>query len=185
MKSKHVLLAALAVAASAAGAQNLKPGLWDVSHKMQSASAKQGMGALDQQLANMPPAQRKQVEAMMAKQGVQPGSGSPAGGMSMKICLTREMVERNEISGQQGDCKTTQQSRSGNTLKTAYTCTRPPTSGVTEVTFVGTEAYRMKMAATTTVNGRSEKVEMEGAGKWLGADCGTVKPFAPPPAAKK
>jgi hypothetical protein len=103
----------------------------------------------------------------------------------MKICLTREMVERNEISGQQGDCKTTQQSRSGNTLKTAYTCTRPPTSGVSEVTFAGTEAYRMKMAATTTVNGRSEKMEMEGAGKWLGADCGAVKPFAPPAAARK
>ena len=44
---------------------------------------------------------------MMAKQGVQTGSGSPGGGMSMKICMTREMVERNEIPAQQGDCKTT------------------------------------------------------------------------------
>ena len=33
MKSKHVLAAALVLAATAAGAQSLKPGLWEVSHK--------------------------------------------------------------------------------------------------------------------------------------------------------
>jgi hypothetical protein len=100
--------------------------------------------------------------------------------MSMKICMTREMVEKNEIGGQQGDCKTTQQSRSGNTMKMAYSCTKPPSSGEGQVTFVSSEAYTMKMVATTAMNGKPEKVEMEGAGKWLGADCGKIKPLQPP-----
>ena len=32
----------------------------------------------------------------------------------------------------------------------------------------------------TTVEGKPQKVNMEGSGKWLGADCGTVKPVMPP-----
>jgi len=187
MKSKHVGVAALVIVATAAGAQSLKPGLWEVSHKTLTGGGKteQGMAKMNQQLANMPPAQRKKVEEMMAKQGVQMGSGAPGGGMSMKICMTREMVEKNEIGGQQGDCKTTQQSRTGNTMKMAYNCTKPPSSGEGQVTFVSSEAYTMKMVATTAMNGKPEKVEMEGAGKWLGADCGKIKPIAPPSAAKK
>jgi len=49
-------------------------------------------------MAGMPPEQRKQMQDMLAKQGM--GQGG-AGGMSMKICMTREMVERNEMPSQQ------------------------------------------------------------------------------------
>jgi hypothetical protein len=78
MKTKHVLLASLAVVTSVAGAQSLKPGLWEVSHKMLTGSGKteQGMAKVNPQLANVPPAQRKMVEEMMAKQGVQMGSAA-------------------------------------------------------------------------------------------------------------
>ena len=76
MKS-HYLAAALLACSCAAGAQNLKPGLWEVTHKMQSSSGQmeQGMSQMEQQLAGMPPEQRKMVEEMMAKQGVKPGAG--------------------------------------------------------------------------------------------------------------
>ena len=73
----------------------------------------------------MPPEQRKKMEEMMAKQGVKMGAGRAGGGMSVKICMTREMVERNEMPAQQGDCKTTQQSRSGNTMKMAFSLHQP------------------------------------------------------------
>jgi hypothetical protein len=36
------------------------------------------------------------------------------------------------------------------------------------------------MAMQTTAQGRPEKVNMDGAGKWLSADCGAVKPMAAP-----
>ena len=100
MKS-HYLAAALVAFASTAGAQTLKPGLWEVTHKMQSSSGQmeQGMAQMQQQMASMPPEQRKMVEEMMAKQGVKPGAGGP-GGMSVKTCMTKEMAERNELPAQ-------------------------------------------------------------------------------------
>jgi hypothetical protein len=101
----------------------------------------------------------------------------------VKVCMTREMVERNDLPAQQGDCKTTAQQRSGNTMKMVFACTKPPSSGDGQVTFLGPESYTMKMAVTTQAAGKVEKVNMEGSGKWLAADCGSVKP--PAAAAKK
>jgi hypothetical protein len=98
--------------------------------------------------------------------------------------MTKEMAERNEVPARQGDCKTTQHPRSGNTMKITFSCTNPPSTGEGQVTFAGSDAYTMKMAVNTSVKGKAEKVNMEGSGKWLGADCGTIKPVAPPPGRK-
>ena len=73
MKSRY-LAAALLACACAAGAQNLKPGLWEITNKMQSSGGGDGP-QMQKQLAAMPPEQRKMVEEMMAKQGVKPGAG--------------------------------------------------------------------------------------------------------------
>ena len=91
----------------------------------------------------------------MAKDGAKTGSGSPGGGMSVRICMTREMVERNELPSQQGDCKTTRQSRSGNTMKMAFSCSKPPSSGEGQVTFVSPEAYNSKMVMTSMASGNA------------------------------
>jgi hypothetical protein len=93
------------------------------------------------------------------------------------------MAEKNEVPAQKGDCKTTAQSRSGNTMKMAFACANPPSSGEGQVTFNGSEAYTSRMTVNSQVQGKPEKVTMEGAGKWLAADCGNVKPMGP--AAKK
>ena len=179
MKSRY-LVAALLACASAAGAQNLKPGLWEITHKMQSSGQMgQDMAQMQQQMASMPPEQRKMMEEMMAKQGVKPGAGG-AGGMSLKTCMTKEMAEKNELPAQQGDCTTTHQSRSGNTMKFTVACTKPPSTGEGQVTFISPEAYSMKMAVTSESRGKPEKMNMEGGGKWLGSDCGNIKPIAPP-----
>ena len=182
MKPHHFLAAALVVFATTAGAQNLKPGLWEITQKMNSGTGElnQQMAQLQKQLAAMPPAQRKQMEQMMAKQGVQMDGGAPGGGMSIKTCMTKEMIERSELPAQQSDCKMTQQSRSGNTMKMAYTCTRPPSSGEGQYTFTSPEAYSMKMVVTSTAQGKPRTMELEGSGRWLGADCGNIKPIAPP-----
>jgi uncharacterized protein DUF3617 len=185
MKLHYLAAVLLASFASASGAQSMKPGLWEVTHKMQSSSGQmeQGMAQMQQQMASMPPEQRKMMEEMMAKQGVKVGSGGP-GGMSVKTCMTKEMVEKNELPAQQGDCRTTHQSRSGNTMKFAMACTNPPSTGEGQITFISPEAYSMKMVMNTQAQGRPEKMNMEGGGKWLGSDCGSIKPIAPP-AAKK
>lgn len=167
-------------ATGAAAAQNLKPGLWEIQQKAGGNSQmEQAMAQMQKEMASMPPEQRKQMEAMMARQGVQMGT-APGGGMSTRVCLTREMVERDEIPSNQGDCKMTRRQRSGNTLSMAFTCAKPPSSGESQVTFQGPEAYTMKTTATTTVDGKPERMTIEGTGKWLSADCGNLRPPAAP-----
>ncbi|MEZ0307629.1 MAG: DUF3617 domain-containing protein [Ramlibacter sp.] len=180
--TRYLIAAALAVAATTAGAQNLKPGLWEVTNKMQTASGQMEaqMAQAQAQMAAMPPEQRKMMEEMMAQRGVKLGAGGPGSGMSAKICLTKEMVERNEVPAQQGDCKTTQHARTGNTMKMSFVCTNPPSNGEGQVTFVGPDAYNMKMLVNTTVQGKPEKINMDGTGKWLSADCGNIKPMEMP-----
>lgn len=181
MTAKDLLVAGLLAAGAAAGAQTLKPGLWQITHDTQgSGEMAQAMTEMRKQMAAMPPEQRKMMQDMMAKQGMQIPSAAPGGGMVVKICMTREMVDRNAIPSQQGDCRTTQQSRSGSTMKVAFACTNPPSRGEGEVTIASPEAYSSKMSVTTTVEGKPQKMDMHTSGKWLGADCGAVKPMPMP-----
>ena len=184
MKIRFLLMACGAVAwggvASLAHAQTQKPGLWEISHQMKGAAGSQmaeAMAQMKQQMASMPPEQRKMMEDMMAKQGV----GMGANGTTVKVCLTKEMVERNDVaSPPQDGCTTSMSPRSGNSMKFSYTCTQPPSSGQGQVSFVSDTAYTMTMAAQATVKGKTEKMDMSASAKWLGADCGAVKPLGVP-----
>ena len=89
MKITTPLLAAAALAFTVgAAAQTTKPGLWEITNKMQSSSGEteKAMANMEKQLAAMSPEQRKQMQDMMAKQGMSmtPGGG---GGMSMNCLL--------------------------------------------------------------------------------------------------
>jgi hypothetical protein len=182
MKPLYVLAGTIFLATSfCASAQTMKPGLWEISNKMQTSGGQmeQGTAQMQQEMAGMPPEQRKMMQDMMARQGVSMGAGGPAA-MGVKVCMTKEMVERNEIPAQQGECKHTTSPRSGNTMKISFTCTKPPSSGEGQVTIASPEAYTMKMTMTTVVQGKPEKVNMEVSGRWLSADCGAIKPMAMP-----
>ena len=177
-----IVAALLAGLSCGAGAQTLKPGLWEVSNNMKTSSGEieKGMAQMQAQMAAMTPEQRKMMDGMMAKQGVgvgAPGVGAP-GAMTVKMCITKEMAERNEIGGREGDCKSSYSPRTGNTMKYSFTCANPPSSGQGEFSFVGAEAYRSKMTMTTARQGKPEKMDMDGQGKWVSADCGSIKPLS-------
>lgn len=178
MTGKHLLVAALAAVSCAAGAQSLKPGLWQITQRTQGGSGDmaQAMAKAQKQMASMSPEQRKAMQDMMARQGVQMGSAGPGGAMTIKMCMTPEMVQHDRVPAQRGDCQSTAQARSGNTIKTAFSCSNPPSKGEGQVTLISPEAYTSKMNVTTTVQGKPQQVAMESSGKWLSADCGSVKP---------
>ncbi len=173
------VLGLLLLAGQPAMAQTLKPGLWEIINKMQSGSGQieKGMAEMQQQMAGMSPEQRKMMQDTMAKHGLVIGAGGP-GSMAVNICMTKDMVERNELSSQQGDCKTSSAPRAGNTMKMSFVCTQPPSSGEGVVTFVSPEAYTMKMAMKSAMQGKPETITMEGSGKWLTSNCGAVKPIS-------
>lgn len=171
-----VAAAVLAAGGLPAAAQSLKPGLWEITSKTSgSPQMDQSMAEMQKQLAAMPPEQRKQMEAMLNKSGMSLAKPGAGGAMSVKLCMTKEMVERSDVP-MQGDCKVTNQQRSGNTTKVAYTCSNPPSSGEGTYTYLGPEAYTSKMTVKTAVQGKSETITMDGGGKWLGSDCGNIKP---------
>ena len=174
MHKKLYAAAAVLALALPAGAQTMKPGLWEMNNKSSGGQMDQAMAELQKQMAQMSPEQRKQMQAAMAAQGVKmmPDAG---GGMVVQMCLTKEQVERNDIPMENG-CKTTRNERSGGKMRFAFTCSNPPSSGEGEASFTP-ESYTSRMTLKTVVDGKPETMTMEGSGKWLKADCGAVKPM--------
>ncbi|MFM2398881.1 MAG: hypothetical protein RL341_1038 [Pseudomonadota bacterium] len=160
-------------------AQQLKPGLWEMQHRMQGdAEMNAQMEQARKQLAAMPPAQRKQMEEMMAKQGVKMDFGAGSSAVTAQVCLTEEDVKRDMMpTDMQGKCKYDWK-KSGSTVRSTFTCTDPVSSGSGEWTLVSAERYTMKMDATSQDKaGKPRAMKMSGEGKWLGADCKGLVPL--------
>lgn len=178
LRSSMIVLALFAsIADASAEKPELKPGLWAVKNKVSAPGGQMGaaQAELQQQLAAMPPEQRKMMEDMMASQGLKMGAAGPLE-MTGRICMTQDMIDQHELPVQEGRCKTTLHSRTGNDMKMSFTCADPPASGEGQYTIVSSEAYTMKMALKTSIAGKPETVTLDATGKWLGADCGAVKP---------
>lgn len=173
--------ALLVTTCTLAGAQTIKPGLWEVSSKMGgNPEMDKAMAQMQQQMAAMPPEQRKMMQGMMAKQGVSMAAG-PGGTMLSKMCLTQEMVERNQLPvHEKGNCTNTVSNQSAAGMNIRFVCTDPAATGEGRVNFKGDSAYDMKMTMNTTHQGKAMTTTMDANGKWLGADCGAIKPLVLP-----
>lgn len=180
-RPSRLLLTVLLLGSATAFAQNIKPGLWEVQSKMGGdPEMEKAMAQMQKQLESMPPAQRKQMEAMMGKQGM---SVNASGGMTMKICITPEMAARQQMPSQtQGDCTSNLGARNGNTLKMSFVCKNPPSKGEGTYTLEGDTGYNTHMTIEALRDGKPHVTTIDGKGKWLTADCGAVKPMQVPPA---
>lgn len=146
-------------------AAEVKPGLWEMEFDAQ------GMGpeaqAAMKQMESMPPAQRKQMEAMMAQMGV--SMGAKAG--SVRFCITPEQAKANDVPVQDdGDCKNKVLSRSEKSMKVEFKC--PDTQGTATVNFMSPTQYETKIDATTSEGGQQRKVQQTLKSKWVKASCG-------------
>ncbi|MBA4176906.1 MAG: DUF3617 domain-containing protein [Leptothrix sp. (in: Bacteria)] len=173
---------AIALAAPHAVAQKLSPGLWEHSVTMKTSSGRMeaGMARMQEQLAAMPPEKRKQLEAMMGRQGMGMGMGQGAGQpMVVKVCLTPEQAARDEMPQADANCRQLSQERSGKTVRFKFACTgERQSSGEGEYTLDSDKAHHGRTLLTTVAQGRPERMEMEHRARWLGASCGDVKPRA-------
>ena len=176
---KTALTATALTAASLAMAQSTRPGLWNVENKMGgNPEMERAMAQMQAQMAAMPPAQRKQMEAMMGQNGMHMGAG---GAISVKVCITPEMAAKQQMPTQtEGDCTSKIDTRSGNTMKFSFVCTKPPSSGEGTYVFTSDKAYTMKMAIQSAQNGKTHNTTMNANAQWLTADCGNIKPITRP-----
>jgi hypothetical protein len=182
MTVRRTAFAALALAlALPAHAQQLKPGLWEMSNHVSDSSGRldNAMAEAQKQMAQMPPEQRKMMEQMMARHGVQLAGGS-GGAMVARMCLTPEMVRNNELPmAQQGNCTHRRSPVSGGKMKFSFSCSDPKTSGEGELVFKGDSSYTMK--ARVVQGGSKDDVMMvDSSARWLGGDCGNIRPVAMP-----
>ena len=170
------LILACACAQAAHGAA-LKPGLWEMTSKVAAATPEtmQALAMAQQQMATLPPEQRRAIDQMLAQHGVtmQLAEG---GGVKVNFCLSKEQAENPRLpSGQPGQCDTTQTPVPGG-LNIAFRCSRPQSSGTGQVIFEGDSGYTMRMNVDSKVQGQAQNMTVESAGRWLSSDCGGTPP---------
>ncbi|MGK5012047.1 DUF3617 domain-containing protein [Janthinobacterium sp. MDB2-8] len=179
----HSLLSLSLLACAAIGAQagaqaaspsaTIKPGLWQVDSKMASpdAATDNAMSMVLQQLGNLPPDQRKQLESMAASRGMAMPTVGADGAVRVTACVTPEMAARRQIpTGQPGDCQSKNTDIAGG-MNVSFTCANPKSSGEGQVRFSGDQAFSMQLAVTTSARGTPEQVNVTSNGKWLAATC--------------
>ncbi len=203
------LVLSLATIAAPVLAQDIKPGLYQVTSKM-GGNNKMGemMKQQKEAMAKMTPEQRRQMADMpkhVAKmmEGMSPEQkkkmkemmGDQAGAMeamqsmqmtynadgstSMKMCVTKEMIDQRDVAIQQGDCKQSNSKMTGGVMKIAYTCTQPPSKGEGELRMTGPNSFTTRMTMVSTDPANKQTMQLESSSTWLGANCGSVKPMDP------
>ena len=190
-------------------AQDIKPGLYQVTSKISGNSKMSDMLRQQQEaMAKMTPEQRRQMadlprqlagmmeamspeqkQKMKAMMGDQSGAldalqnmqmtHNADGSTSMKMCVTKDMVDQRNFAGQHGDCTTTTGKMRGGVMKVQYTCTRPPSKGEGEIRMTGPNTYSTKMKMVSTDPADKQSMEIDSTSTWVGADCGSVKPIDP------
>ncbi len=174
------LLAALACACTAVQAQtpgpSVEPGLWEVhlSLKSQSGQAEAAVKKAQAYIASLPPEQRKNIEDMMAAQGIRLGDQTT----SLKACISKEAAERGEIPQQAGDCTQQVLERGPQSMRVKFSCaTTPPANGEAVVDFQSRTAYTSRAVVDTEAAGQPERINVDQTGRWIAADCGDIQPF--------
>jgi hypothetical protein len=172
-----LLSGSLSLSAAAQAPVQLRAGLWEQSMQVssQGGQIEAAMKEAQAAMAKMPPEQRKMMEQMMAAKGM----SVDVARNSVKVCMTPEDVARDALPPAQDGCKQTAR-RSGNTWNISFQCPardgQPPTSGTGTVTLESPTAYSGQFVVDTEINGKRDKVTMNSRGRWLGADCGSVRP---------
>lgn len=132
-----------------------------------------GMADMSAQLAKLPPEVRKQMQQQMNAQGIDLGSGK------VRVCISADMLKQDRWQQPREGCQMEVTQRSSSEWRWKGRCTQPPgdLEGVTR--FQGDRAYTSQVRVSTQRQGKTQVMSMETSARWLGADCGALKPVAP------
>jgi hypothetical protein len=153
-------------APAASAASQMKQGLWEM--KMKSDAMK-----------NIPTIPPEQIE-QMRKMGMEIPQMDD-GAMVTQVCVTKEMAEDKSMPGMNqhdAGCEAKNHRRSGNSFSTDIVCDGPQVKGQGKAkgTFSSREGFTSTYDFKGTMAGRPVDQHHETVGKWLKADCGSVKP---------
>lgn len=174
---------------------DMQAGLWEnkitfagsAAGGVQPDQMKLAMDEMKKQLANMPPEQRKQMEAMMAQSGMKMTDDgvsfnnnqvtiSPTG-TNAKLCVTQEQINRGDLPDDVKGCESVLKQISATQFKSTHVCSGEYSgTGESEITFHSSKHYTGKGEMTQVMNGEKRVVKFNMEGNWLANDCGDVKP---------
>lgn len=175
------VLTCLALAVAAAGQlpkPPVKAGLWEVRISVLDADGHEVAAPEQAALSRMPPeARARMAEAMKAR-----GVSMPDASGATKACLTKALFESGAWQQMASDngCTTNFSTQSATAWKWHSSCTSLKSESDGESVFTNAESYKTKVTTTSTVMGKTKTTTRVTQGKWLGADCGDVKPLTPP-----
>jgi hypothetical protein len=147
----------------------IKPGLWQITSE-QNVNGKQVPDPVAM-MQNLPPAVREQMAEMMKARGI---DMSGAGGT--RVCLSKESLDQGQWQSLAKDCSTKILSRSSASWKWHSSCPQLSVESDGETLFTDAENYTLKVNTTMNVGGKPTTSQRNMTGKWLGADCGDLKP---------
>ena len=197
-------LAAISAAPMAASAQEIKPGLYQVTTRDSdsleenkrvlaqradlaklSAADRKKLAEVDAKMeammAGMSAADRKKMESLMGETGGtkvlqdRDTTINKDGSISLKVCYTNERIEQRNMVTQHNGCKHTNGALTGGVMKLSYTCTSPASKGEGELRVTGPNAFTSKLTMAPANPGSKKNKVIESTATMLSADCGKVR----------
>lgn len=150
------------------------PGLWEVT--MTQSDLGDMLKMAQESLKDMPEAERKMLEEMMAGSGMMPGQPNV-----IRECVTEQMAKEEfepVVDDPEMQCSDIKWSGSAREGTYTMTCTNADGEWTLEgrIWDATAKSYKSSMTMTGTVNGQPVTTEMAHEARWVGSDCQGVKP---------
>lgn len=165
MKKCALTLLAVVLSGPALAVDKMKPGLWELTMKSEA-------------MKNMPKIAPEQAE-QMRRMGIEVPQFQD-GGMVSKVCVTPQMAQQQApgLDTMHSGCQTRNFKRSGNSYSADVVCSGDMKgSGKVSGTWTGSDRFSSSYDFNGTMHGQPVAHKQETSGRWLGADCGSVKPM--------
>lgn len=157
--------------ATAYAENNMRPGLWQITTTSD----------LLRLVPHLPPEQMQSIKDLARDYGMEMPQVENGAAIS-QTCITQEMVNQKTLPtfyNTQLGCTSKNATRSGNNYKVDFVCASADLTGngTAEGTITTPEAFTGQTNFTGEAQGNpvSERADING--KWIGANCGTVKPL--------
>jgi hypothetical protein len=160
---KTVALALTLAGTCAIASPQMKPGLWETATKSDAFK----------NMPQMPPEQAEQMRKM--------GITVPEfrdGAMIAKSCITARQASTTPGTEQlDKSCEMKNVKQGANSYSADIVCTGPEMKGSGKVVATyASDRFDTTVDFKGSMHGQSQAYKMETKGRWLGADCGSVKP---------
>lgn len=171
MRKICLLLSLLSIVSTASATENhIRPGLWEVTTTSMLLAL----------VPQIPPEQMQELTNLAKRYGVDMPQ-IQNGAATSKVCITQQMADEEVPSYfhvQESGCSIKNAIRVENSYKMDLVCTHSQLkgNGRAEGTFTTPERFSGWTVFNGTVQDNPVKEQADTSGRWISANCGTVKP---------